>query len=450
MSRRRSPSRGLTRWSAFVLSVGVASGLSTACSDSPTVPPQAAARLHHLSLASRAAPPDQDQYLAQIADRIPGFAGFYVRDGTLVLRLKGDVSDSAAERVRESMRSDPGVARFKNMSRLLLNASVRVEASRYDARELWVFKSQARKGLFAAGAHLLDLDESEGVIRVGAAEPEDAAAVTALAASLGIPGEAIVVEVMARARPSASLSDRFRPVPGGVAIDAFEEEGGQCTLTLNAFMPEEEEWGFFTASHCTETFGANDGAMHQNTYGYGNVIGWEIEDPALLSPGSGGCPSQPGGCRYSDASFFVYESDTLPEGFTIARTTNSSGSTTVSSEHPRFLVSGTNVDFPYEGLEVHKIGWRTGWTVGEVTNTCVDAQATDGIVRLCSMQADYSSDFGDSGSPVFTWDGDSNYIEVVGIHWGAYPNGGDALYCSWLYVQLEVEGELYEGLQYSD
>ncbi|MDH4044372.1 MAG: hypothetical protein OEW06_07930, partial [Gemmatimonadota bacterium] len=102
------------------------------------------------------------------------------------------------------------------------------------------------------------------------------------------------------------------------------DDNGECTLTVNAFMPESEAWGFITASHCTSEFGGAYGeAAYKNTEGYGKVIGWEILDMELFPTGTQTCPSSAGrlGCRYTDAAFFVYQSNSYPDSMTIARTT---------------------------------------------------------------------------------------------------------------------------------
>ena len=57
----------------------------------------------------------------------------------------------------------------------------------------------------------------------------------------------------------------------------------------------------------------------------------------------------------------------------------------------------------------------TGWTYGAVEDTCED-YLVNGIVRRCSDRVDYSSDEGDSGSPVFKLVSGSAHLR--GIHFG--------------------------------
>jgi hypothetical protein len=154
------------------------------------------------------------------------------------------------------------------------------------------------------------------------------------------------------------------------------------------------------------------------------------------------------GRRYSDAALFTYQSENLADFGLIARTIRL-GSKTISTSSPRFMISEVSLQYPLVGTTVNKMGFKTGWTSGDIEygklvwphvgNTCVDFFGTDGIVRLCQVGADYSSDHGDSGAPVFTWDGYGSDVVLVGIHVGAdYSH----YFSPWLYVSWEVEGEL--------
>lgn len=243
------------------------------------------------------------------------------------------------------------------------------------------------------------------------------------------------------------LQDRSRPVPGGVQT----EVDIVCTVTANAYVVQSEAWGFLTNSHCTSYYGFASGeAAYQHVNGVGNVIGWELVDPALWSPGWGLCPSSSAGCRYTDAAFFAYESDTLADGFTLARTMGSNGSRTVNPNIPRFVVAGASPSLPYVGMEVHKIGRTTGWTVGEVTGTCVYREPDeDGIGRLCNAVTDLDAAGGDSGSPVFVWDGSASWVVLVGILWGGVPYT-EMVYNPYVYIQLEIESELGSEVVYGN
>jgi hypothetical protein len=367
----------------------------------------------------------------------------------MVLRIKeaGVVAVTAAA-LREALSGDPDILRFHGWGQGLADAPVQLEPASYDARELWGFRVRALRHVFGGTVHRLDLDETEGVIRLGVADAGDISDVRRRVAAAGIPVDAVVIEVRPRADRQETLQDRLRPVPAGVQID-LEDAGGYCTLGVNAWMPESEAWRFLTCSHCTSVFGAANGeAAWQNEEGSGNFIAQEVLDPPLWDPGVGSCPSSGViGCRYTDAAFYVYQSSSYPDSLTIARTTSSSGSYTIDANHPRFAVGGPDIEYPTESMEVHKIGRTTGWTTGEVTETCVDIEADD-IVTFCSYVTDYESLGGDSGSPVFTWDGSSFSVELIGLHWGGFQ-GTEAYFSPWLFIQIEIEGELQEQLIYA-
>jgi len=446
---------------AFPRTASVAIALTTTvlalgCSESPTSTPGRQVPQAGLAGGRPARPPHPDEVMANIADRVPGFAGFYMRGASLVLRVKATEANAlTADALRQVLRADPDVRRFHGWVRALAEAPVELEGSRYDARELWAFRLLALREVFGHGVHQLDLDERQGAIRLGVADARDVNAVAGRVKAAGIPPDAVVIDVREQAQPEATLRDRLRPVPGGVQIDV--ENGGGCTLTANAWRPESEAWMFLTNSHCTSMIGgANGEAAYQNTVGYGNIIGWEFLDPALWEPGSPECPDTvvigpgPGdsipvlGCRYTDAAAFVYGSSGSPDSTTIARTQGWLGSLTIDPYHPRFAVGETSYEFPSLGMEVHKIGRTTGWTKGEVTATCQDIFApNDRFMRFCSYLADYSSDNGDSGSPVFTWDGSSFAVQLVGIHWGRTGNG-PRYFNPWLFITIEIDGELME------
>jgi hypothetical protein len=224
------------------------------CVDSPTS--ESRPRLStHASPVFGAAPPDQDEALTKIADVVPGFAGFYVRAGTLVLRAKSKiVGDTTLQRLRTALLASDATTSFGDLKRLLQQPSALVESSPYDARELWEFKVRARH-LFSSSVHKLDIDESLGLLRLSVSDPNAAAVARIRARQAGVPDAAVVFDVAPTARSTADLDDRFRPVPGGVRIDPYG--GTYCTIGLNALTSG--GWAFLTAAHCSGTFGSVDG-----------------------------------------------------------------------------------------------------------------------------------------------------------------------------------------------
>lgn len=163
----------------------------------------------------------------------------------------------------------------------------------------------------------------------------------------------------------------------------------------------------------------DNGAIYQHvTTGGGQWVGNEIHDPNHFT-----CYPYTHGCRYSDATMtFVTGSTSWNMGY-IARTTNrvlgwgTDGSVVISTSNPRMEIVAS-VDYTMSGQVVEKIGRSSGWTYGEVDQTCYLGVGTDGLVRICSYDARYYARGGDSGAPVFSWGG-GNTVTLHGIHWGS-------------------------------
>lgn len=70
-------------------------------------------------------------------------------------------------------------------------------------------------------------------------------------------------------------------------------------------------------------------------------------------------------------------------------------------------------------LYVHKVGWRTGWTWGAFSRSCVNIGAGGGVL-LCQQFSYTYANGGDSGSPAFWWlCCGTNQTGLVGIVHGA-------------------------------
>jgi hypothetical protein len=127
-------------------------------------------------------------------------------------------------------------------------------------------------------------------------------------------------------------------------------------------------------------------------------------------------------CRGSDASFFAFASGIVYNKGLIVRTQysayNQVGSLLIDQTHPYFIIMG-QLD-PYAGQQIFKMGDSTGWTVGTVGSTCTDFRSSSltghiSDVATCSMNGDQFTGHGDSGGPVFMWDGSSYGVTLAGI-----------------------------------
>ncbi|MFW6175841.1 MAG: hypothetical protein ACOC7L_03360, partial [Acidobacteriota bacterium] len=218
-----------------------------------------------------------------------------------------------------------------------------------------------------------------------------------------------------------TLQERVRPVPGSMQINF---SNFLCTLTFNA--DRDGVFGHVMNSHCTDKQGGvEDTEYFQPTESVDPTrISVEIADPEYFRGGE--CP-RGRKCRFSDSAFADYDSDSTGEFGTIARTEFRDpleGSLTIDSNDPRFDIAAEDLsDTLPDGTELNKVGRTTGWTFGDVDGSCVDVNvAQSNITLLCQTIVNAGVGGGDSGSPVFAWDGGSD-VTLNGILWGGNSEG---------------------------
>jgi len=106
---------------------------------------------------------------------------------------------------------------------------------------------------------------------------------------------------------------------------------------------------------------------------------------------------------------------------TLYRSSDEDGSDVVDYDHPWINMSNQGMaSFISVGMTLNKMGFRTGWTYGNVTETCVDRELSSGGKThriFCMTRAAMYSGHGDSGGPVFSWDGGDGgtYYGVVSL-----------------------------------
>jgi hypothetical protein len=283
-----------------------------------------------------------------------------------------------------------------------------------------VFEHASPAVLALAGAVFADHDEEYNRLVFGA---EHAAAVygirTALS-QLGIPDEVAEVRVVDPIYQVATLRDRWRPTIGGIQIHF-----GQflCTMGFNA--DDGTQRSFITNSHCTNRQGGVESTNYfQPTSTVdGTVIAVEVEDPQYFRGGA--CPRGKK-CRRSDSSRALYNAGTASTRGVIAKTSGpNNGSLTVSGTFVITSQNNTSTSFA-SGTTVNKVGRTTGWTQGNVTNSCVNTNVSGtNITQLCQTFVQNPGGAvlvggGDSGSAVFTG---TSSVTLVGILWGGSSDG---------------------------
>lgn len=265
-----------------------------------------------------------------------------------------------------------------------------------------------------------DRDEATGRLIFGVENAGVANAIQTVMERRGIPSSGYRVQVTEPIHFATTLRDRHRPTIGGVQIHFGNY---LCTLGFNADHADGRS--FITNSHCTNTQGGTEGTQYyQPTSSVdGTAIAVEADDPEYFR--GGGC-SRGKKCRYSDASRALYDGGTASSRGVIGKTTGeNSGSLTLASSN--FTITSQDNNSMSFGGTVHKVGRTTGWTSGNVTNTCVTVNVSGSNVQLlCQTIVQRSGTRivggGDSGSNVFRITSGDN-VELVGILWGGNSSG---------------------------
>jgi hypothetical protein len=272
------------------------------------------------------------------------------------------------------------------------------------------------------GTVFADHDEANNRLLFGV---EHTAAIRGVSNALtrrGIPSSAYAIQVVEPITMAATLRDQWRPTQGGIQIHFGNF---LCTLGFNA--DDGTQRSFITNSHCTNKQGGVEGTQYfQPTSTVDpTVIATEVEDPQYFRGGA--CPRGKK-CRFSDSSRALYSAGVGSTRGAIAKTSGpNNGSLTVTGAFSILTQDNTTTNFPV-GTTVNKVGRTTGWTQGNVTNTCVTTNVSgSNITLLCQTFVQNPGGAvvvggGDSGSNVFKITaGDA--VELVGILWGGNQSG---------------------------
>ncbi|MEM6796081.1 MAG: PKD domain-containing protein [Acidobacteriota bacterium] len=346
-----------------------------------------------------------DDELAEMADEMPGFGGWYMdEDG----RMNAFMTDTSSRHARALQAED-----------------VAVKSGQYNFRQLLTWKRALRNEVLSRpGVLSLDIDESRNRIVVGIQEGTGKAAVQELLAELDLPNESVLIEKaepMRFATSTLRTYDRYRK--GGLQIQYVAGFNTfNCTLGFIAYHqgtisppPGYSNRGLVTASHCSSNQGAVDGTgFHHPTTSYGQFAHELIDPPFFFG---NGCPAGRR-CRFSDAAFATYHPLRGSSGSTIARTQSRDRNNGTLNRSTRRLTLVREAANATLGTWLDKMGRTTGWTYGNVNATCSDTNvANSNITLLCQNTVRAGAAGGDSGGPVFDWMG-NDYAVLHGVLWG--------------------------------
>jgi hypothetical protein len=410
---------------------------ASACIDSPPTAPGESASFDRVGAPGQQRAPGLDGELARIARDAPGFGGmFYDGNGRLNIYVTAATQQSVQarqnvlERVRSSLqvhgRSTPPAT------------DITVLEGTRDYNELAALHTRMLPVLAEPGVVFTDIDETQNRLRVGVLADASDAQVQGALQALGVPVDAVSIEITEPIVPISghTLRNVQDPIGGGLQL-VWERPGVGfflCTLGFNVLRtaPGKSERYFFTNSHCSAEQGTVNGTEYWQPlppqFGAGTLVGFEIEDPPFFtSPCFTGFV-----CRWSDAALAQVIPDTPARIGTIFRTKsfgtdNTAGSIEVEDVERKFFSIVAERDFPMMGEVLDKVGRTTGWTRGPVIATCINAgvAGTDPpIAMLCQDRVQAGVGGGDSGSPVFQQVGNSKDATLYGILWGSAPLGG--------------------------
>ncbi len=360
-----------------------------------------------------------DEQLLEVAKQDPAFGGmFFEEDGRLTMYVEQGVLESTSgfERLAGMSLSLESTFQDNPLMEAAATQRVNVLPAQYSFIDLYGWSEAMKSSVLALpGVVSTDIAEDRNRLRIGIEEPHIADRVREHLDSLGVPAEAVLIDVSPRIRRLSTLRDKFRPLMGGIQVNF-----SYVACTLGFVAVRVGVTGMVTNSHCTNVQGGGSGtSFHQPViWGSKNRIALETVDPKYFTGGA--CPAGMR-CRYSDSAFARISHPSGPSVSTargtIARP-RALNSATVTDGSFR-ITSETRVPMLNETL--NKVGRTTGWSQGKVIATCVDTgvSGTD-IVQLCQDWVDANVDSGDSGSPVFrlTNTPSRHDVSLYGILWG--------------------------------
>lgn len=377
-----------------------------------------------------------EEEFVKLAQEIPGFAGYFYDGGTRVVQLT-DLSQQAraAAALDASATAKAELAEGSAHAEGQKTGATRYVQARYDFLTLRGFRDRSSQNVLSVdGAEFADLDEARNRIVVGISSETAQAGVEQQLKEAGVPLEAVEYEITKPVEPHVTLQQFRRPLEGGLQI-----AWSSYVCTLGFITVRSGQRAFVTNSHCSNTTWALDGvSYYQPWVAAANLVGREVADPRSWRCGPFWSRRD---CRWSDAAIAQISSGTVASnlGF-IARTRwwggpnfGAVGSLDIDDPtRPRMRITGKRA-FPRRGDMVDKVGRTSGWTYGFVTRTCVDSNV-GGRRVLCQDYATYTSQGGDSGSPVFVWHGDT--VTLQGINWGS--NGSEAVFSSMWNIEADL------------
>ena len=350
-----------------------------------------------------------DDMFDDVATSVPGFGGMYLDGNTLKVYLIDPAQKVMAE---HAIGAVFGAARIPA-------GGVQTLKGTYGFHQLHTWYNHLGAVFNIQGVVYTDIDEKTNRLTVAVENQGLVASVQTEVSTAGVPQSAVNIVMADPIYTQVTLQDQVRPIQGGLQI---QFSNFLCSISYNAVRGGVA--GFVTASHCTDIQGGVEGTLYYQPLTASNTfIGTEIADPTYTKATCTAAGVKGNHvCRYSDTSFEQFANGVQQTLGSIEQTdTVNTGSLTIAGSF-RVVSEGPSL----VGQTVNKVGRTTGWSQGQVTNTCVNTGVSGSkIVQLCQDWVSATVGPGDSGSGVFAITSGSD-VQLRGTLWGG--NGAGTIF----------------------
>ena len=363
-----------------------------------------------------------DDMFDDVATLMPGFGGMYL-DGNVLKVYTTDIGQKAM--------AENAIGAVFGGERIPVGG-VQALKGTFGFHQLHAWYNKLGAVFNIQGVVYTDIDEKANRLTVAVEDQALVIPVKQEVSNAGVPQGAVNIVLADPIYTQVTLQDNVRPIQGGLQI---QFSNFLCSISYNAVRSGTA--GFVTASHCTDHQGGVESTLYYQPLTASNTfIGTEIADPvytksACTLAGIRGNHV----CRYSDTSFEQLATGVQQSLGSIEQTNSvNSGSLTIAGSF-RVTSEGPSL----VGQTVNKVGRTTGWSQGQVTNTCVNTGVSGSkIVQLCQDWVSATVGPGDSGSGVFAITSGSD-VQLRGTLWGGNGAGTVFVYSPIANIQRSDE-----------
>ncbi len=244
----------------FVAALAFATGLVTACGEEPPAAPGKSNVPQRSTAATTSFRHPGEVAFEEISQDVAGFGGFFLTGDTVVVYVTDSAEAlTAVARVRQAL----AVGVPTEGDHRLAQAATVVRQTRYSFRQLREWRNQIEEQVLDGfpDAAWIDLEETTNQVAIGVVSALAQTELEKALAQLAVPAQAVRIDVTQRVAPNLELTQRVRPVVGGV-INAvtYDLTMRRCTFAFNARYNGVDV--ILTASHCSKRIYRPDHVYH--------------------------------------------------------------------------------------------------------------------------------------------------------------------------------------------